>query len=103
MTQWFTNDWNIDVWITRLVRIWVISGKFYNTLIEPPEEVEVLERLIQKSEDKHEIVKRRLKNWKAFLPKLENEYESKIITILAEKKAEDVTDAISDAIEGATN
>lgn len=48
-------------------------------------------------------MKRRLKNWKGFLPKLENEYESKIITILAERKAEDVTDAISDAIEGATN
>ncbi len=65
--------------------------------------MEVLERLIQKSEDRHEIVKRRLKNWKAFLPKLESEFESKIMTILAERKPEDVTDAISDAIEGATN
>ena len=72
-------------------------------MIDPPEEVEILERLVQQSEDRHEIVQRRLKNWKAFLPKLENEYEAKIITVLAEKKAEDVTDAISDAIEGATN
>ena len=35
------------------------TGKFYNTLINPPEDVEILERLIQKPEYRHEIVKRR--------------------------------------------
>lgn len=40
----------------------------------------------------------RLGNWKAFVPKLENKYERKIVTILVDKKHQEVTEQISDAI-----
>lgn len=49
------------------------------------------------------IIDFRLNNWKGFVPKLENQYDRKIITILGDKKHQEVTDQISDAIEGATN
>jgi len=62
-------------------------------------EEEVLERLVSRDCDKHEIVKKRLKAWKEFLPKLEEAYKERRLSLNADKSIAVLAESISDAIE----
>lgn len=77
-----------------------VTGNVYclNGPSAPTDEA-LLSRLVAKENDKHEIVKKRLKVWKEFLPKIEEAYKEKRVTINADKTVEAVLDSISGSIE----
>ncbi len=62
-------------------------------------EEEVLARLVSRESDKHEIVKKRLKVWKDFLPKLEEAYKDRRLLLNAGKSIDVLVESISEAIE----
>ncbi len=65
---------------------------------EQPDGV-VMGRLQARDCDKLEVVKRRLKAWKEFLPKLEEAYKEKRLSLSADKAAAALVDTVSEAIE----
>ena len=64
-----------------------------------PSDEEVLARLVSRDCDKHEIVKKRLKGWKEFLPKLEEAYKERRLSLNADKTIATLAESISEAIE----
>jgi len=77
-----------------------ITGIVYNlknndSLTDP----KITERLVSRDCDKHEIVKKRLKCWKEFLPKLEDAYKERRLSLNAEKPIQTLLESISEAIE----
>jgi len=63
----------------------------------------ILARLITRECDKHENVKKRLKSWKNFLPKLEDAYKEHRLSLSADKTIQALADSISEAIENPIN
>ena len=47
-----------------------LEGIAYNCLVDPPQSTEIVDRLIQSPEDKHQIVKKRLENYKQFVAEI---------------------------------
>jgi adenylate kinase len=76
-----------------------MTGMNYNLKEAAPEDAQVAARLVTRECDKHEIVKKRLKSWKDFLPKLEETYKAHRLTLTAEKPLPALVEAISEAIE----
>lgn len=76
-----------------------VSGRVYDTREAEEAEREVLERLVAREEDKHEIVKKRLRVWKEFLPKLEETFKEHRLSLNADKNIELLANSISEAIE----
>jgi adenylate kinase len=66
---------------------------------QAPSDEELLSRLVTRDCDKHDIVKKRLKCWKDFLPKLEENYKEKRISLNGDKAIEVLIESISEAIE----
>ena len=50
---------------------------------------------MQSEKDKHEAVKKLVKQWEAFNPKLQEQYKEKLFCIPAEKPIEAVTENIA--------
>jgi hypothetical protein len=69
-------------------------GKIYNKSSMPGEE-EILKRLIQAEGDKHDVVKKQVKQWEQFYPKLQDVYKEKLTCIPAEKPVEAITENIA--------
>lgn len=77
-----------------------ITGIVYNLKgSTAPNDEEVVGRMVARDCDKHEIVKKRLKVWKQFLPKLEEAFKERRLSLNAEKSIEVLVEAISEAIE----
>ncbi len=76
-----------------------VTGTVYSLKDAPPGEEEVMARLVSRDCDKHEIVKKRLKAWKEFLPKLEEAYKERRLSLNADKAIAALADSISEAIE----
>jgi adenylate kinase len=77
-----------------------ITGIVYNlkdSTVAVPEEI--LARLVSRECDKHEIVKKRLKAWKEFLPKLEEAYKERRLSLSGDKSIAALVESISSAIE----
>lgn len=64
-----------------------------------PTDEEILSRLVSRECDKHEIVKKRLKSWKDFLPKLEDTFKERRVSLNGDKTIEILLESISEAIE----
>jgi len=75
-----------------------VSAKEYDILkdkIDPS----ILGNLVQRQEDTHPMVKRRLNDYKNFLGAIENEYRAHLIRINSEDSEEKVFMSFCDAIE----
>jgi len=77
-----------------------VTGEVYNVKdsnlkLEP----EILKRLTIRDCDKPETVKERLKSWKSFVPRLEDAYRERRITLAADKPVEVILEAICESIE----
>jgi len=76
-----------------------VTGKVYDLKGMEELDEEVLERLVTKDSDKHEIVKKRLRVWKEFLPKLEETFKEHRLSLNADRTIESLAESISEAIE----
>lgn len=77
-----------------------ITGEVYSLKgATIPIEEEILARLVSRDCDQHEIVKKRLKSWKEFLPKLEETYKDRRLSLNAEKTVKVLVESISEAVE----
>lgn len=75
-----------------------VNAKEYDILkdkIDPS----ILGNLVQRQEDTHPMVKRRLNDYKNFLGAIENEYRAHLIRINSEDSEEKVFMSFCDAIE----
>eukprot|EP00831_Metopus_contortus_P039176 TRINITY_DN3071_c0_g1_i3.p1 TRINITY_DN3071_c0_g1~~TRINITY_DN3071_c0_g1_i3.p1 ORF type:complete len:185 (+),score=37.14 TRINITY_DN3071_c0_g1_i3:176-730(+) len=80
-----------------------ITGVVYNLKVDILDNEEILARLVNRDCDTHEVVKKRLKCWKEFLPKLEEAYIERRLSLNADKSIEALFDSISEAIENPIN
>ncbi len=76
-----------------------ITGKVYSLKGEVGLDEEILGGLVSREYDKHEIVKKRLHQWKDFLPKLEETYKERRLSLNADRSIEALIESISEAIE----
>ena len=76
-----------------------VTGIVYNMKASPPTDGEIVSRLLTRECDRLEIVKKRLKAWKEFLPKIEESYKDKRVTLNADKPIVTLAETISESIE----
>lgn len=75
------------------------TGKIYHMTFSPPDDEEVIARLVQRSDDTEEKVKVRLEQFHANVAAVKGSYESIGIDIDGTKKPADVAEAVSAAIK----
>eukprot|EP00826_Nyctotherus_ovalis_P039113 TRINITY_DN3730_c0_g1_i16.p1 TRINITY_DN3730_c0_g1~~TRINITY_DN3730_c0_g1_i16.p1 ORF type:complete len:256 (+),score=82.40 TRINITY_DN3730_c0_g1_i16:776-1543(+) len=74
-----------------------VTGQSYS--LKQSLDKEVLERLVANDSDKFEIVRKRLREWKAFLPKLEEGVKEHKLLLNADKSVKVLAESIYEAIE----
>lgn len=74
-----------------------VTGQSYS--LKQPLGREVLERLVANDSDKFEVVKKRLREWKAFFPKLEEGVKEHKLMLNADKSVKALAESIYEAIE----
>lgn len=76
------------------------TGKLYNMEMSPPQDGSVKNRLVQRTEDSEEIVKKRFEKWNANIQTLEDSYRNCLLAINVNEAAIDsVFEQIKEAIE----
>ncbi len=75
------------------------TGAHYNLSVNPPEDDDVLKRLVQASEDREDIVKSRFAIWNETVPRVEDAYKKVLLNIQTDNSPKEITEIISDAIQ----
>jgi adenylate kinase len=75
-----------------------LTGKYYGPK-NPPDKLEIQERLIQNPEDSHEVIRKRLDNYRQNLTKLQTEYRRVSTEVKADMDPKLLTELIGDSIE----
>ena len=81
-------------------RIDPMTGKLYNTEVEPPKDGSVSMRLKLRPEDSGEIVKKRFEKWNSNIQTLEDNYRNCLLSVKTDTMTIDkVFEQIKEAIE----
>ena len=71
-----------------------LQGVTYDCLENPPQDQDIVDRLIQSPEDKHHVVKQWLEKYKLFINEIEDNYGDKIIRINADRSSDEIFNSI---------
>lgn len=79
------------------------TGDIYHMTFSPPEDEEVLGRLVQRSDDTEEKVKVRLEQFHANVDAVKDSYTDIAVSVDGTQNPEEVSSTIADAIEAKVN
>ena len=75
-----------------------VTGNTYGPR-NPPDKAEILERLVQNPEDRHDVIRKRLENFKQNYMKLRTEYRTISAEVRADMDPDLLSELLGDAIE----
>jgi len=74
------------------------TGDIFNLEVNPPSDEATANRLIEMTEDKEEVVRKRYHNWKATFSMIEDNFKQCLQVVPSERTIEEMTDVLADII-----